>query len=109
MKRVLAQVLVVAIACLVAVSVSFAADEKKGDRKPRQTAAERFKAMDKNGNEKVTLEEFKASEFGKRLGEKAEAYFTRMAGEDKELTLKEYEEAIAKMREGGRKKTDDKK
>ena len=89
-------------ALLVSASICFAADEPKkpatGGDKPKMTPEEAFKKMDKNGDGKLSKEEF----LGKREGEaktKGEAAF---AAKDKDkdgfLSKEEFMAAPAKKK-----------
>jgi len=81
---------------LVAASFSFAADEKKEGDKPKQDPAAMFAKKDKNGDGKVSKDEFLA---GAKDAAKAEAAFTAK-DKDKDGFLTKEEFAAG----GGKKK-----
>jgi Ca2+-binding EF-hand superfamily protein len=90
--------LAVALSVALGACVGLAAEEKK----PKKTAEEQFKAMDKNSDGKLNLEEF----IGKRTDDKkanAEKQFKRKdKNNDGSLDLEEF-------KAGGGKKKEDKK
>jgi len=109
MKKLLSIMLVTvfAVGC---VGIASAQEKgKKGDKK-KPTIEERFKKMDKDGNGKLTREEF----VGKKKDEakeKAEKRFDR-ADKDKDGSLTLEELKAARQKKGGKKgggKKDDKK
>lgn len=68
------------------------AKEKNPD-KPKPTAEEMFKKMDKNNDGKLTKDEFVA---GKKDPTKAEAAWSKLAGDKESITLEEYKAAMQK-------------
>jgi pantothenate kinase type III len=83
--------LVAAVAAVVSTGSAWAQKDKKTD-KPKMTQEEIFKKLDKNGDGKVTLEEFTARSIKKpELKEKLEAQFKQIEKKDPNcFTLEEF-------------------
>jgi EF-hand domain pair len=90
------------MSCLLALSfMTFGAASlvaAKPDAKPKKSAEERFAKADKNGDEKLSLEEF----LGKRTGDQKEKATKRFAKLDKDsnesLSLEEFKAAQKKKK-----------
>ncbi len=103
----LVSVLAIVLVGLWAANVS--AQEKKGEKKPRPSLEERFKALDKNNDKSLSLDEFKAAPWFKDRPDRAEAAFKRMdADNDGKVTLDEFVKAL-KERVGRGKRGEKKK
>lgn len=114
MKQVLAQVLIATVACLVAVSLSFAADGKKGDRKKYDPAA-MFDRLDTNKDGSLDKDEWlnnpRMKDASKERKEAAEKAFDKVAtgGKVSKEKFPELLRASGGRRGEGRKKSDDNK
>jgi EF-hand domain pair len=94
MLRLISGILAVAVVACFATATMAA----KADAKPKKTPEERFEKADKNGDKKLSLEEF----LGKRTGEMKEKATKRFKKLDKDgdesLTLEEYKAAVKKKK-----------
>jgi hypothetical protein len=82
-------VLAFVVACFVGVSAYCAEDAPAKKEKPKFSVEDIFKRIAPDG--KLTLEQFKKSRMGERLGDKAEEAFKKMdANGDKVVDLEEF-------------------
>ena len=96
MRRVVAMLAVLALACFVCVSVSEAKGKGGGKAKSPEQA---FKAMDKDGNGEVSEAEYlESAKTQKNFDEaKAKKAFAKMAPDGK-LTLKAYQDFVEQQK-----------
>ena len=89
------------IAALALSATAFAADEPKpaapaapaaeGEKKPHLSPEDAFKALDKNNDGGISLDEFKASPRGQKDAAKAEEHFKKLdSNSDGKVTLEEF-------------------
>ncbi|MEN6495608.1 MAG: EF-hand domain-containing protein [Thermoguttaceae bacterium] len=93
------------VACLIGLSAS-AQEKKDGPKKPPKPPEEVFKALDKDNDGKVTLDEFKANRKKPEQIERAEKVFkAKDTNNDGSLTLDEFKAPPPKKEgKGGKKK-----
>lgn len=93
------------VACLIGLNAS-AQEKKQAPKKPPKPPEEVFKALDKNNDGKLTLDEFKANKKKPEQLEKAEKWFkAKDKDNDGVLTLDEFKAHPPKKEgKGGKKK-----